>query len=660
MIKYVGIGDLILDIYYDKDTTLLGYYPGGSMLNDLINLKHMKNDVDCGCIITAGCDWASEYILGKLREFGVDVKAVKRAAKPTKRINVLIDMDGSKSQLKCPKCGNKIWYSDARLPQINHEGYLLKNNELGIVIIDNIKRNTLDTAHELNKVGWKIALDLGHISHLRYMNFDNVNELFSFQIDYLQTNSHVIESLKEKLGLKTNEDLFIRLGCIYLNITDGSKGSKLYYLDSGIVKVSLCPSMNTVIRDTTGAGDAFFSSLLINIGDDGLFEKSVVEVQQFALRVATDRINVVGALGKIDQFPITNSSCMFCGKSSSLERKKKGLKETTTEKNVSRLLDRTLGALQTNTGKQIHQILSIISGTVFTVGTGGSFAAAVYVAKYINNMYSSAYASPKHPRDVLIEGIEHASIVFLFSYSGRTRDIQNVYYLCKANGKKVYIVTMMDKSTSIKYYCAEDTISYCGSANDSKERGFISIARTIIPVSLFVNSFYEPKDDFAKFIIERYNHWSTFFSELTIDWSYFFNNPIIHIFSGVDTVSACTDLESKITESGIGIVVTHEKKDFSHGRFNSLEYHPPYAVVILNNEMGAYSQKLLDYLYNRNISRIISMSTDKGSVLGDFDLLIGCQLFAKYLSEKLGFDMAKPNYPKEAMKIYKYSRGDLR
>ena len=42
MIRYFGVGDLVLDIYYDTTLSLLGYYPGSSVWNDIMNLKSIK------------------------------------------------------------------------------------------------------------------------------------------------------------------------------------------------------------------------------------------------------------------------------------------------------------------------------------------------------------------------------------------------------------------------------------------------------------------------------------------------------------------------------------------------------------------------------------------------------------------------------------------
>ena len=73
--------------------------------------------------------------------------------------------------------------------------------------------------------------------------------------------------------------------------------------------------------------------------------------------------------------------------------------------------------------------------------------------------------------------------------------------------------------------------------------------------------------NYITFLNNCFEKWSVFFEQLKINWKEFSNNPVMDIFSGIDTAAAAIDLESKIVESGIGRVIVHEKKDFSHGRF---------------------------------------------------------------------------------------------
>ena len=114
-----------------------------------------------------------------------------------------------------------------------------------------------------------------------------------------------------------------------------------------------------------------------------------------------------------------------------------------------------------------------------------------------------------------------------------------------------------------------------------------------------------------------------------------------------------------IVESGLARVIIHEKKDFSHGRFNIVERFAPDLLIYLDNRSGAYSRKLFQYIESRDYLYICHLVTDLKSVWGDLDLVIAAEYFSKYLSKTINFDMAAPDYPADAMALYHYSRKDL-
>jgi len=79
----------------------------------------------------------------------------------------------------------------------------------------------------------------------------------------------------------------------------------------------------------------------------------------------------------------------------------------------------------------------------------------------------------------------------------------------------------------------------------------------------------------------------------------------------------------------------------------------------LDNIQGAYSNKLFQYLEKRDNLYICRLITNNGDIWGDLDLVIAAEFFSKYLSKILEYDMAKPDYPEDAMVLYRYSRKDM-
>lgn len=326
--------------------------------------------------------------------------------------------------------------------------------------------------------------------------------------------------------------------------------------------------------------------------------------------------------------------------------------------NLNKLPGRVASALKTSAVETVKKELSGVCGTVLTVGTGGSYAAAVFAAKMINEREKNCFAVSSKPRDALLYNLKKLDLVFLFSYSGTTNDIKSVYLTCKEQGVRTYVVTALDAAAEGCPYEEREMISYCCAEEGFEEKGFISMASTLIPMCVFAQKYYEEKEGaFVDFLQERFAFWKDFFEGKTLLPK---GQGAIEtdIFSGYDTVTASTGLESDIVESGIGRATVHEKKDFSHGRYNAPERRRPDVVVFLSNETGDYSDKLKGYLRGRGYP-LSEIKTECRGVWGDLDLAIAVQFFVAKIGEERGYDMSDPVYPEEAKALYKYVGRDI-
>lgn len=658
MKNYVAIGDLVLDIYHDTTLELLGYYAGGSAWNDLINISSLNSDTKCFCIATCGNDWAGDLVVQLLDEAGIDTTNVTRINKQTKRFNIVIDAEQTKSQQACPNCNETIWYSDSKLPkQIPNSLSLLSE---GIIIVDSLKKSVLELAKSFRKQGCFLTVDIGYINHLRYMSNENVKSLVCEVFGFIQMTNKVYKFLLNKLSCNDELELFKLLNCQYLNITDGGNGSKFVYKNSvGNAEVIYKQAVHTEVVDPTGAGDAYFSMLIQQLDSKGNFVVDIETALNEAGRYAANRVAVVGATGNYKKYTVPIGDCKICGSIA----KKKIIVKTPCQKiatNTNHLLDRTLRALESGATQKLREVLNSTHGSMLMVGTGGSFAAAKFAAKCVSKYHTDALAQACHPRDIIIQGLNKINAVILFSYSGKTKDIHSVYELCRKEGVSVYVITKYERLNNDGLYDEESIISYSASKSSTKERGFISMAGTLIPMCIFGEIYYsESNGDFRTFLKDCFERRSHEF----LDEKNFFKlsdkRITIDIFSGVDTSCAAIDLESKFIESGLARVVIHEKKDFSHGRFNILEKYIPDLIIFLDNIQGAYSNKLFQYLEKRDNLYICRLITNNGDIWGDLDLVIAAEFFSKYLSKILEYDMAKPDYPEDAMVLYRYSRKDM-
>ena len=468
-----------------------------------------------------------------------------------------------------------------------------------------------------------------------------------------------LKFLLNKLSCNNESDLYELLECQYLSITDGERGSIFIYRGTfGQTVVKNNNAFHTKVIDPTGAGDAFFSKLLQQLDERGQFEEDIDSVLMAAGIYASNRVSVLGANGMYRRIAIPACDCAICGNVIKKTTKPR-IQHQKIATNTNHLLDRTLRALESGAAKRLQEVLNSINGNILMIGTGGSFAAAEFAAKCVNQYHPSASARSCRPRDALIMGIEKVDAVILFSYSGRTKDIQNVYQFCEKRGVPVFVLTKLDNLDNIEPYSREALISYNSTKSSAKEHGFISMAGTLIPMCLFGQIYYSDSDsEFLTFLKECFERRSHEFSEEA-----FFDigcrELCVDVFSGVDTSCTAIDLESKFIESGLARVVIHEKKDFSHGRFNIIEQYSPDFIIFLNNVSGSYSDALFKYLQKRNTLHLFKMSSHCNNLWGDLDLVIAAEFFSKYLSKALSYDMAKPNYPEDAMTLYRYSRKDL-
>lgn len=659
MQNYVALGDLVLDIYHNSVKNEIGYYAGGSVWNDLINISKLNCKAKCYSIATCGNDWASEYILQLFCQYNIDIHNVIKLNKQTKRFNIIIDKDQIKSQMECPDCNQSIWYTASKLPEKIPERFLKLSK--GIVIIDSLKKNVLELAKSFKHAGWFLTADVGYINHMRYMRNDTIKSLLCDLFGFIQMTKKVSTFLQKKLSCDNEQDLFLLLKCRYLSITDGGNGSVfLHYNNSNDVEELYVDALPTQAIDTTGAGDAYFSLLVSQLDNDGFFMADISSTLEKAKCYAAQRTTVFGALGIYEKIKVIDGDCKICG---SKQRAEKTIIKSPRQRiatNTNYLFDRTFRALESNAGEKLREVLKDIHGHVLMVGTGGSFAAAEFAAKCVTQYQPDVVAQACHPRDIIIQGLNKIDAVILFSYSGKTKDIFRVYEMCQKKGIKAYIITKYIYSPEDKLYEKEAIISYSATNSSTKERGFISMAGTLIPMCIFGDIFYPAfNHSFRDFLKQCFDNRSIEFSkgkQLIENESHEMN---VDIFSGIDTVCAAIDLESKFIESGLARVVTHEKKDFSHGRFNIIEKYPPDLVVYFDNVQGIYNNKLLSYLKKRKTMNIIQITTTYGDVWGDLDLVIAVEFFSKYISKVYNYDMARPDYPKDAMSLYKYSRKSI-
>lgn len=638
----VAIGDVILDNYH-KDNSKLGYYLGGSILNDLINLSEDKNN-NLYLIGSIGKENTTSNLIDLIRSFNIDTSLLKTINKPIKRFHITLHENNNVTSLSCPSCEKPSWHTSPKLPSFSKTD--LKELDPGILIIDSVKKDTLKLANEFKENGWFLTGDIGYISHLRYASKNAISMLFQNTFDFLQITEKVAKFLCKKFDLNELE-LFNFLGVKYLNITKAEKGAEIFHLKEQEIQHFSIPAVSTNLVDTSGAGDAFFSTFIKYLAKDQLSNETMTKVTKEAAENSAKIISCIGATGKLIDQPLDCSSdaCSICGLNKIEKIAKPKILKTTS--NVNNLLPRLLKVDNLDTVFEIQKLITNIKkqrDNVAIIGTGGSFISAHFIAKLLSQELAKPIIALK-PRDIFIYPIKNINFAILLTYSGKTPDILTVNDYLKKNNIKSYIVTNQKKDNP-----EENIISY----NSSRiEKGFLAVAGTIIPIYLFAKSCLK-EINLKDFVENSITKWKSELSFENLNLKIADKSLLIDIFSGYETSATALDLESKFIESGFGRVTIHDKKDFSHGRFNIVSSFSPDLIIFLDSQnTSSYNEKLYKYLVKENLP-IIRLKTNESGILADLDLLIASQFLIQSISEIIKRDLTKPDYPKRAMSLYRY------
>ena len=648
--RIVSIGDMVTDYYY-KDGKLLGVNGGMTSHNVIANLQ--KRGHKTKVIGVCGTDSAGEVATKSLSDIGVDITDIQKTTDDTRCFHVSYIEEDRKlkfiSKKRCPICNNKKWYEES-LVNVSKCAEVI--NEDDIIVIDNLNSINIEIIQQLKN---DIMLDLGQYFEFENKSDDELLKILKKKFCIIQLNERVEVYLKNRFAIKNTVDIFNLLNAKLVVVTRGENGVDFIYDNKIITKKPL-----KVIEevDASGAGDAFFASVIAsyiesNRNIDGLtihraFENSV----DLTKRV----IEKIGARGHLNSLYKINNLKDVCTCEDFEMKKRKKIKRINI--NINSLEKRILNSLNNDLCEKLEDMIKGINGTTLYLGTGGSFAAAYFASKVVNELTGTTTVAD-YPREVHYRNNKDVDKIFLFSYSGTTPDLLTV---CKELPEKdIMIVTkgviskLMEKTEISK----QNIISYNNGLCKGKERGFLSFEGVMAPSTIFLSLIL--KERTSEFVKQQIQYWNEYFKE------YFKDNKenlskilekdnVLTLFKGDYTNTSALDLESKIIESGLYNLNIHEKKNFSHGRFINLEHQRNDCYIYLKQRTTTeYEEKLLTYL---DKGKTILIESQFMGLEAEYDLLIASQYFMFYVSQLLDIDISKPAYSEESMKIYFY-KGDL-
>ena len=531
----------------------------------------------------------------------------------------------------------------------------------------------------------KICLDLGHIAAFRYVLVLDLKEMLTRKYYMVNLNVKVANYLVKRFGYTDYKELKQIFLTDILIITKGKEEIEIICKDYDYILKN--NNINYNEKDPTGAGDLLFSHYIVaniiknnkrgnrekNKEDNIIFTKQ--ELEEIYDNANREIYNLVSKLGARIGVEVKKPNEEFLKIENNIDGEEKIAKERNIHKlknAIDKLEERVESALlayneKSEAGIELLKDLEDNKNQKYIcIGSGGSSIPSEYTKTIINNTFGVNIQTmfPKEYLETNTEKyMEHLNLI-CFSYSGSSPEIvqllngkyNNAYIVTKANEEDLKI-SLKENNVDISKV---RIISY--NNGSSKERGFLSIEGIIVP-SLIIHMLVEKKNKedilelFKKQFEKQKEKVEKYFKENNEQLKKAFKkNNIIDIYYDNYTKPIMCDLESKIVETGIYRCTTHEKKNFSHGRFITLEKYPSDVQIYLKSKKDTkYDNELLKYLkiYSKNL---IILEADEESNNGILELLIYSQLFIYEISKLIKKDLSNPDYSEDSMKIYRYNK----
>ena len=297
--------------------------------------------------------------------------------------------------------------------------------------------------------------------------------------------------------------------------------------------------------------------------------------------------------------------------------------------NFEFLKERVVDSLDNTDLEFIRNELSKLNEPTLFSGVGGSSVVSEFGAKVINAK-NGIVSVNSEPRDFLYRNNNAFRNVVACSYSGNNYGVELSFF----NDLRKYLLSNNSFDDSDVTYLKYDTTI-------DKEKSFISLGATLIPVSILMAYYLNGHNSIMLECIKE----SSFNFDLESD--------VYEIFSGYDTSTASKYLESTMVESGIGIPIVHDKYSYCHGRSTFGNNYN--GIAIYYNRNTEFDRMMLNEL-KHYYSRIITIDSKfEDQILDDYQMLIQSMYLTKYIAEKKSKDLSKVEYSPIVRKLYKYN-----
>lgn len=308
--------------------------------------------------------------------------------------------------------------------------------------------------------------------------------------------------------------------------------------------------------------------------------------------------------------------------------------EKNMQENFELLNKRIIDTNKTSDLLKIKNTLLKIKGNTICVGVGGSNVVAEYASKILSKL-SDGIVLCKQPRDLGHINLTNFNNILVVSYSGKGTAVE----LGLNNKLNKYLLS----NTDIKY---EGVTNLIYDNILTKEDSFISLASTLMPMSILLNCYMGLRNPHYISIIEE------MFERIKINIKW---NDIYEIIGGIENSTTIKYLESTMTESGIAIPLVHDKYEYCHGR-STVSYKNNNGLIYLSNNNKELDKIILDDAkrYYTEVIQLRNFYPNPDELTDEFYMTLQAMYLTKKLAENKGEDLSKVDHSPMTYKLYKF------
>lgn len=293
-IDILCVGEVLIDCIGQEVNTLANTkdfhrFLGGSPTNVAVNGARLGLNV--ALVATCGSDGLGEFIIQKLQSNAINTSHIRKSmALPTSvifisRSNATPDFIAYR-EADCEILEDQLPDDLLSSAKIFHTTCFALSKQPARTTI-------LNRAHKAKSVGLQLSIDINYSEKI----WPNRYEAHQVLKDYLSTNPLVKVSDDDCFRLfgelKTDDaifDYFHQLGATTICLTKGKMGVKVSDKNQGIFFQEAIPLKE--IKDTTGAGDAFWTGFLYSF----IKNKNLTESISIGQKLASIKLQNVGRL----------------------------------------------------------------------------------------------------------------------------------------------------------------------------------------------------------------------------------------------------------------------------------------------------------------------------------------------------------------------------